>query len=234
MVTVPLLRAHVAAHFDAAVALNARANVEASTRTRPVRPQVLGICTAPARELVLTEFCPRGSVDGLYNATSLSLSDDHNPIARPLQWRIAHELAQALRFMHDAGVMHRDVKGANVLLTQGRHVKLADFDLATRDATSTHTLGTPGYMAPEVMAAAETGAPYDRGCDVFAFGGVLFELSHNLPPFYIAPEGRPFEAYWEALKREVWAGAPARAPAPVPLWVGSAGGGGGGEWGGGA
>jgi serine/threonine protein kinase len=172
------------------------------TITSPFVAQILGIHEAPTKELILTEFCPNGSVDSLYNLNSL---EDHNPISRPLQWRIAYELAQALLFMHGKGVMHRDIKGANILLTQRYHVKLADFDLATEDQSSNHTVGTPGYMAPEVMLATETGGFYDKSCDVFAFGGVLFELSHNFPPFYIPFQGGNFNAYWESLKQEVMA-----------------------------
>ena len=87
---------------------------------------------------------------------------------------------------------------ANPNAMQRYHVKLADFDLATEDQSSNHTVGTPGYMAPEVMLATETGGFYDKSCDVFAFGcGPLPPDEHRCRGLgclrgdgFLGPEGR--------------------------------------------
>ena len=90
---------------------------------------------------------------------------------------IAARLARALAHGHRLGVIHRDVKPANVRvnLSQGV-VKLADFGVArAEDTTRTRTgivLGTPAYMAPEQLA----GAPADARADLYALAVVLFEL----------------------------------------------------------
>ena len=90
---------------------------------------------------------------------------------------IAARLARALAHGHRLGVVHRDVKPANVRvnLSQGV-VKLADFGVArAEDTTRTRTgivLGTPAYMAPEQLA----GAPADARADLYALAVVLFEL----------------------------------------------------------
>ena len=168
----------------------------------PFVTHVFGMCRAPQREVLLTEFCPNGSVDALYHHAA---PGGENPISRELQWRIAHQLADALGAMHGVNIMHRDLKGANVLLTKNCDVKLADFDLATSEPSSTDTCGTPGFMAPEVMMAEDTHEPYDKSCDVFSYGGVLYELTHNHTPFVTANLGSydGFKAFWAALKEVV-------------------------------
>jgi hypothetical protein len=104
--------------------------------------------------------------------------------------RIAHELADALAAAHATGVIHRDVKPGNVMITPATdRVWLLDFGIASlyeadaswgRETREGATLGTPAYMAPEqVMEAASAG---DRA-DVYAVGIVLFELLAGRHPF---------------------------------------------------
>ena len=106
----------------------------------------------------------------------------------PLPWReataIAAALARGLAAVHAAGAVPRDVKPENVLLPAGGEAKLADFGLAWWDRQAVGTagdvvLGTPAYMAPEVVRG-ERAAP---AADVYAVGVVLFELLHGQPPF---------------------------------------------------
>lgn len=97
---------------------------------------------------------------------------------------IAHGMLEALVHAHAAGILHCDIKPANVMLTGPRSVKLLDFGLArhllnlsadalTREVTTPHTIaGTMGYMSPEQIL----GEPLDARSDVFQVGVVLYEM----------------------------------------------------------
>ena len=103
--------------------------------------------------------------------------------------RVAHALADALAAAHATGVVHRDVKPGNVMITPADDVRLLDFGIATlyeaeapwgRETREGATLGTPAYMAPEqVIDAASAG---DRA-DVYALGIMLFEVLAGRHPF---------------------------------------------------
>jgi serine/threonine-protein kinase len=92
-------------------------------------------------------------------------------------------VADALDYAHQQGVVHRDIKSANIMLTKDRVVKVMDFGIAKMASSSkTQTdkvLGTPMYMSPEQIA----GKKVDGRSDIFSLGVVLFELLTGQPPF---------------------------------------------------
>jgi TolB-like protein/tRNA A-37 threonylcarbamoyl transferase component Bud32 len=119
-------------------------------------------------------------------------------VGLPVETTVSYgmQIADALAHAHDAGVVHRDLKSANILITPQQRVKVLDFGLAVQDAAEgvddeTSTVdemqpgsdpGTPGtlrYMAPEVLR----GERADRQSDIWALGAVLYEMAAGKRPF---------------------------------------------------
>ena len=95
--------------------------------------------------------------------------------------RIALELSDAVAAVHDAGLIHRDIKAQNVVLERGGRVVLMDFGTGTlqRDAGSEGRGGTPLYLAPELMQ----GGPASVSSDIYAIGILLYLLLTGRFPF---------------------------------------------------
>lgn len=105
-------------------------------------------------------------------------------LPEPVVLRIGARIAEALAYAHGEGVLHRDVKPANVMVHLPTHqVKLTDFGAAgLADAARTRTgfmLGTPAFMAPEQLA----GAAADARSDLYSLGAMLFQLLTGRLPY---------------------------------------------------
>jgi serine/threonine protein kinase len=103
---------------------------------------------------------------------------------------IAFAVARALEHAHAAGVLHRDVKPGNILVTRSGEVKLTDFGLAKYDSpdlsfqtSQGNMLGTPAFLSPEQAQGADA---IDHRSDLYSLGCVIFNMATGRPPF----EGR--------------------------------------------
>jgi len=100
--------------------------------------------------------------------------------------KVIQQTALGLATAHDRGVVHRDIKPGNLMITSRGSVKIADFgialsnhDLSSKLTTTGEFVGTPGYLSPEVCL----GKPVDQRSDIFSLGIVLFEMLTGKMPF---------------------------------------------------
>lgn len=117
-----------------------------------------------------------------------SLLERYGAFSEAIILRYAYQTLSGLAYLHENHVLHRDLKGANLLVdSTGRHLKIADFGSASRlRSQSTQAgefqgqlLGTIAFMAPEVLR----GENYGRSCDVWSVGCVLIEMATKSPPW---------------------------------------------------
>ncbi|XP_061083399.1 mitogen-activated protein kinase kinase kinase kinase 3-like isoform X1 [Conger conger] len=125
------------------------------------------------------EYCGGGSLQDIYHVTG--------PLVEPQIAYMSRETLQGLYYLHNKGKMHRDIKGANILLTDNGYVKLADFGVSAQItatlAKRKSFIGTPYWMAPEVAAVERKGG-YNQLCDIWAVGITAIELAELQPPMF--------------------------------------------------
>ncbi|XP_038141043.1 mitogen-activated protein kinase kinase kinase kinase 5 isoform X5 [Cyprinodon tularosa] len=128
---------------------------------------------------ICMEYCGGGSLQDIYHVTG--------PLSELQIAYVCRETLQGLGYLHMKGKMHRDIKGANILLTDNGDVKLADFGVAAKItatiAKRKSFIGTPYWMAPEVAAVEKNGG-YNQLCDIWAVGITSIELAELQPPMF--------------------------------------------------
>ena len=125
---------------------------------------------------IVMEFIAGQSLDRL-------LSDKDKKLPLDTALRLSEELAEALDHAHGQGVVHRDMKPANVLVTPEGHAKIADFGIAKVNLANLtipgRALGTPAYMSPEQLE----GETVDKRSDLFSLGAILYHMVTGFGPF---------------------------------------------------
>ncbi|CDK27415.1 unnamed protein product [Kuraishia capsulata CBS 1993] len=123
---------------------------------------------------ILLEFCSGGSLRDMYIRRGCGLDE-----AEIL--RYTREMLEGLQYLHHQGIVHRDVKAANVLLHKSGSIKLADFGVSSRveHLADSKTSGSPYWMAPEIirLQGASTAS------DIWSVGATVVELATTVPPF---------------------------------------------------
>ncbi|XP_016309273.1 mitogen-activated protein kinase kinase kinase kinase 5-like [Sinocyclocheilus anshuiensis] len=128
---------------------------------------------------ICMEYCGGGSLQDIYHVTG--------PLSEQQIAYICREMLQGLDYLHGQKKIHRDIKGANILLNDHGEVKLADFGISAQ-ITATFArrmsfIGTPYWMAPEV-AAVEIKGGYNELCDIWSVGITAIELAELQPPLF--------------------------------------------------
>uniref|UniRef100_A0A670HM86 non-specific serine/threonine protein kinase n=1 Tax=Podarcis muralis TaxID=64176 RepID=A0A670HM86_PODMU len=128
---------------------------------------------------ICMEYCGGGSLQDIYHVTG--------PLTEFQIAFVCRETLKGLDYLHKKGKMHRDIKGANILLTDHGDIKLADFGVAAKItatiAKRKSFIGTPYWMAPEVAAVEKNGG-YNQLCDIWAVGITAIELGELQPPMF--------------------------------------------------
>ncbi|XP_029608556.1 STE20-like serine/threonine-protein kinase isoform X4 [Salmo trutta] len=129
---------------------------------------------------ILIEFCAGGAVD----AVMLELE---RPLTEPQIRVVCRQTLEALAYLHEIKVIHRDLKAGNILFSQEGDIKLADFGVSAKNTMTLQRrdsfIGTPYWMAPEVvMCETSKDRPYDYKADIWSLGVTLIELAQIEPP----------------------------------------------------
>uniref|UniRef100_A0A8C1NU52 non-specific serine/threonine protein kinase n=1 Tax=Cyprinus carpio TaxID=7962 RepID=A0A8C1NU52_CYPCA len=129
---------------------------------------------------ILIEFCGGGAVDAVMLELERPLTEQQIKV-------VCKQTLDALQYLHDSKVIHRDLKAGNILLTLDGDVKLADFGVSAKNTKTIQRrdsfIGTPYWMAPEVvMCETSKDRPYDYKADIWSLGVTLIELAQIEPP----------------------------------------------------
>ncbi|SEF79531.1 Serine/threonine protein kinase [Thermomonospora echinospora] len=184
--------------------------------------EILDADVTARQPYIVTQYVPGRTLEEIVE------DSEGGPLYGPALQRLAVGLASALSAIHGAGIIHRDLKPGNVMLLDGEPIVI-DFGIAqgadaTRLTATGMVIGTPGYLAPEIIEGEDAGAP----SDVHAWAGTVAFAATGRPPFgagsfesifYRIMQGQPdLDGVPEALLPLVRA-AMARNPAERPTAV---------------
>ncbi len=142
---------------------------------------LVGFCADKGSQAIVSEFCSRGSVWNALHGSPAAVAEFDMARRRV----VARQVAAAMAYLHNAKILHRDLKSPNILLTGSFDARVADFGLSRTFAASTVTgIGTVAWSAPETLSA---GKESDCPADVYSYGVVLWELGTGLAPFGDVP-----------------------------------------------
>ncbi|CAM9809672.1 unnamed protein product, partial [Ectocarpus sp. 12 AP-2014] len=186
------IRIHASLHFDHVVQLYAASTI------------------APNLCMVM-EYASEGSL-------WQHLHSSRKPLAYPLQAAFLFDIARGLMFLHNKGILHRDLKSANVLVFANRRLKLCDFGLSkvveeSSSRSKRWPVGTTPWMSPEEI----NGSAATQLTDVYSFGIVCYEVTTRIEPFRGMMPVQVMRAVADMGRRpEIPAGASA-SPDVIPL-----------------
>ncbi len=177
-VAIKSLRSDVISHVDDRTSLLERFASEARSAGRCHHPNIVTVfdyVEQDASPFIIMEYVSAGTLENVTKSKSLM------PIHQVGE--IMAQLLAALGHAHENGVIHRDVKPANILCPTATTIKVTDFGVARIDdlGLTAHggAIGTPSYMSPEQFL----GQPVDARSDLFAVGVLLFQLLTGTKPF---------------------------------------------------
>ncbi len=161
-----------------AVEAHARFRREAQAAGRLSHPNIVGVYDYgenTTQAWIVMELVEGGSLKGRL--------DKHERFPIPEIVRVMGEVCAGLHYSHQRGVVHRDIKPGNIMMTTDGQVKIADFGIARLENSSMTQvgtlIGTPSYMAPEQFR----GEPVDLRADIWASGVMLYQLLTGEKPF---------------------------------------------------
>ncbi|CAG9537016.1 unnamed protein product [Cercopithifilaria johnstoni] len=159
-----------------------------SNQISPPKTATESSSTLPLRILFIQmEYCENSTLRNLIDSSKLLKN------SRQI-WRLFREILLGLQYIHQEGMIHRDIKPMNVLIDGSDHAKIGDFGLATRDIMSknlsslnesdmnfsmTKDIGTALYIAPELLSTTSGNIDYTTKIDVYSLGIVLFEMFYR-------------------------------------------------------
>ncbi|XP_066210615.1 STE20-like serine/threonine-protein kinase isoform X1 [Saccopteryx leptura] len=131
---------------------------------------------------ILIEFCAGGAVDAVMLELERPLTESQIQV-------VCKQTLEALNYLHDNKIIHRDLKAGNILFTLDGDIKLADFGVSAKNTRTLQRrdsfIGTPYWMAPEVvMCETSKDRPYDYKADVWSLGITLIEMAEIEPPHH--------------------------------------------------